>query len=413
MRKDATKTRHPGVSLIREGLYRVRAKVTDPRTGREREIDREVEARSARDAARERERLRAEALGPMAEAERQKLGPFAESWLRSRAAELKRSTGERYADVLELHIAPVFGDWYLDALTEAEIARWRDAMPGTPSSRNSRLRVLRTLLEAAVPHLIPRNPAARVGAVREPRPTDDDPNRLTAAELRGVLEALERAHVEDVAALERAMRARPGPRARVPMTYPIVFFLVTTGVRWGEGSSLRTSDLDTTAAVAKIERAHYRGTIDTTKTGTLRTVPLAPELLRVLEAHRRLLIQAQHPGLGAGWLFPSRTGGLRTPSSIVKPLKAALVAAGIRRRQTVHGLRRTLNDLLRQVTTGEVVRSVTGHVTQRMTEHYSHVAAPEKAAAVSRALRLVIGGGSGDQGGDRDAGANDPKRGRA
>jgi hypothetical protein len=39
----------------------------------------------------------------------------------------------------------------------------------------------------------------------------------------------------------------------------------------------------------------------------------------------------------------------------------------------VHGFRRTFNNLPRQVASGEVVRSMTGHVTERMTEHYSHV----------------------------------------
>jgi integrase len=56
---------------------------------------------------------------------------------------------------------------------------------------------------------------------------------------------------------------------------------------------------------------------------------------------------------------------------------------------TVHGLRRTMNNLLRQVTHGEVVRSVTGHVTERMTEHYSHIGADEKSSAVAKVLQLV------------------------
>ncbi len=411
MRKGSKPTAYPGVSRIREGRYRVRAKVTDPRTGRMREIDREVEARSPLEASAVRDRLRTEARAPAELTERPRLGDFAASWLTSRAAELKRSTSERYGDALELHIAPVFGDWYLDAITEADVARWRDAMPGAPASRNGRLRVLRTLLEAAVPQYLARNPASRIGAVREKR-RENDPNRLTADELRAVLGELATAHARSVAAIEKAMRTRPGVRARVPMAYPITFALITTGGRWGEVSALRWSEVDVVAGVIRIERAHYRGTIDSTKTGTVRTVPLTPELGHVLEAHRRLLVQAQHPGLAAGWVFPSVRGGLRTSSSIVKPLVAALKKAGVRRRQTVHGLRRTLNDLLRQVTTGEVVRAVTGHVTERMTEHYSHVAAAEKSAAVSRALRLVVGGAGGDVGGDRAPGAVDPKRGR-
>jgi hypothetical protein len=41
------------------------------------------------------------------------------------------------------------------------------------------------------------------------------------------------------------------------------------------------------------------------------------------------------------------------------------------------------------VASGEVARAITGHVTQRMTEHYSHVDVGEKKAAVEGMLKLV------------------------
>src|SRR5262245_9700651 len=72
-----------------------------------------------------------------------------------------------------------------------------------------------------------------------------------------------------------------------------------------------------------------------------------------------------------------------------KPLLRALKMAEIKAPFTVHGLRRTFNNLARQVTSCEVVRSITGHVTNAMTEHYSHIAIAEKRAAVARVLRLL------------------------
>jgi hypothetical protein len=51
---------------------------------------------------------------------------------------------------------------------------------------------------------------------------------------------------------------------------------------------------------------------------------------------------------------------------------------GVDRRFSSHGLRRTA--------------VITGHVTQRMTEHYSHVDVGEKKAAVEGMLKLVKGG---------------------
>jgi hypothetical protein len=79
-------------------------------------------------------------------------------------------------------------------------------------------------------------------------------------------------------------------------------------------------------------------------------------------------------------------------STLQKPLEAALAEAGIAKRFTIHGFRRTFNNLRRQATSGEVVRSMTGHVTERMTEHYSHVGADEKRAAVRLALSPLAQG---------------------
>ncbi|MBX7197370.1 MAG: site-specific integrase [Sandaracinaceae bacterium] len=373
-----------------------------------REVDREVEARSASDAARLRTELRAEAHAAPAQAERPRLASFARSWLEARTTEVKASTAEFYALMLDLHIIPHFGEHYLDSITETDIARWRDAMSGAPASRNGRLRALRTLLEAAVPRFLSYNPASRVRPARAVR-IDRSPNRLTANELRDVLEHLRAQHERSLAALERACEERPGPRDRVPMAYPMVLALVSTGARWGEMSALRFGDIDEAAGVIHIRRAHWKGIVDTTKTGTVRTVPLTPELSRVLREHRRLLVATQHPGLSSGLVFPSATGEHRRPKSIDKPFAAALAKAGIERRQTIHGLRRTFNDLLRQVASGEVVRSMTGHSTVEMTEHYSHVGAAEKAGAVARALGdIARGGDTGGDSNDEGAGALAP-----
>jgi hypothetical protein len=47
------------------------------------------------------------------------------------------------------------------------------------------------------------------------------------------------------------------------------------------------------------------------------------------------------------------------------------------------------NNLLRQQAQGEVVRSVTGHVTERMTEHYSHLSRDEKSTAMAKVFSIV------------------------
>jgi integrase len=95
-------------------------------------------------------------------------------------------------------------------------------------------------------------------------------------------------------------------------------------------------------------------------------------------------------GLDDGWVFPSAVGGLHPKEVLREPLKKALKHAGIVRRFTVHGFRRTFNNLSRQVAGEIVTRSITGHVTQSMTEHYSHVGGEEKLAAAGQIVRLVF-----------------------
>lgn len=115
-----------------------------------------------------------------------------------------------------------------------------------------------------------------------------------------------------------------------------------------------------------------------------------PELAAVLKDHRAALLKSQAPGLAQGWVFPSLDGKLRYAGSLGRCWRACLKACGIKRRFTVHGLRRTFNDLARRAGVDPVViRSITGHVTERMREHYSTVGLDEKLAAIASVVRLI------------------------
>jgi integrase len=56
---------------------------------------------------------------------------------------------------------------------------------------------------------------------------------------------------------------------------------------------------------------------------------------------------------------------------------------------TVHGLQRTFNNLSRQVAGNIVTRAITGHVTEEMTEHHSHVDRAEKLRAADQVVALA------------------------
>jgi len=103
-----------------------------------------------------------------------------------------------------------------------------------------------------------------------------------------------------------------------------------------------------------------------------------------------------------GGCSPSDNGKLRFPGCLRSAWEGSRKAAKISRRFTVHGLRRTFNDLARRAGIDSVViRSITGHVTESMREHYSIVGLDEKQAAIGNVLRLVAATKGGDLGGDR------------
>ena len=143
---------------------------------------------------------------------------------------------------------------------------------------------------------------------------------------------------------------------------------------------------------------------------------LVAELAAALRAHRARLVAGQHAGLKEGWVFAEEEGGVLRKNYLRIPLLRVLEGVGIKGRFTVHGFRRTFNNIARQVAGDIVTRSITGHVTPAMTEHYSHVGRAEKLAAAGSVVRLVLGrrggqrGQVGDQVGDRTGLRFDPTR---
>lgn len=373
MRSMSKQTRYPGIQKLEDGSYRLRIKWCDPKTGKPREVDRVARGlQSPAAASRRREELRVQLeAGDLDLRQRKRVKDCARSWLSSKLPTLKPSTAQRYAEAFDLHILPALGEMFIDAVEKADIVAFRDAKAADdyhPNTVNGWLRILRTFFADAVAELdLARNPTARVKTLTAPR-VPDDHNCLNRDQLDKLLAAADRV---------------------CPQHALLLRTLAVTGMRISECTALRWEDIDETLLELRIRRSHWRGHVGPTKTNRTRMVPITKEFADALAAHRRKLLVDQAPGLAEGWVFPSETGTLRSHSALQKPLKAALKAAGTEKHFTLHGFRHTFNNLLRQATTGEVVRSMTGHVTQRMTEHYSHVEVGEKRAALVRALSPV------------------------
>lgn len=392
--KRGTATRYPGVLRIDEKTLCIRVRTIDPRTGRKKDVSKLLEGVSPQEAAQKRTELLEAVKNPVGTTAKVRVGDYAKSWIESKALKLDENTVRTYADALENHVLPALGDYYYDTLTSQDVQKWIDraVMRGwvTESRAGARkkkqkperraysrysvavwFRVFRTMTRDAMVALdLQRDPTLRVSLPEAP-PEPEESNSLTPEQLAAFLDTMRKHYLQH---------------------YALVVLLAYTGLRFCHGSALRWEDWDEEAGVIRLVRKQVRG-----KTGAVsrkkrapKQFPVEPELAEVLRAHRRRLLVQQAPGLETGWMFPSSTGSLRTPSSLHKAWERCLELAQIDKRFTVHGLRYTFTDLVRRANVDVVVRrALTGHVTEEMQRKYSTVGLDEKRAAVAGVIRLV------------------------
>ena len=382
--RSGTPTKYPGVSQLGHKKYLLRGKAIDPRTGKKRDVRKVVNNMSAREAAR----VRAELLediraGGTQAGNRVRVGEYAQSWMKSKALKLDPGTARTYADALDLHILPTLGDFFYDALTKRDIQAWVDESlmsvrvlrNGTqrPYARNSVhgwFRVLRTMTRDALDDLLlDRDPTRRISFPEAPDPAER--NALTSDELARFLRAMREGH---------------------PHHFALTAMLAFTGLRFCHASALQWADWDEQREVIYVKRKQVQRRVGkvSRKKRAPREVPVEPELATILREHRQRMLAEQAPGLADGWMFPSKAGTLRAPSSLYKAWQRCLEAVEIERRFTVHGLRYTFTDLVRRAKADAVVRrALTGHVTESMQDHYSSVHLDEKRSAVASVHKLV------------------------
>lgn len=385
-------TRYPGVFRLDQTTYQIRAKVIDPRTGKDKEIDRVLKGVTAHEAAQQRDVLMNEILHSVQRAQKQRVGEFARSWLESKALKIDPTTVRTYADALENHILPALGDYYYDVLTPIDVQRWIDdsvRRGWTSEKRGSKrtskaarrtyssdtvkgwFRVFRTMTRDAMVMLnLQRDPTLRI-SIPDDGGGRDEANALSPAQLASFLGAM---------------------REHYPQHYALVVLLAYTGLRFCHASALHWSDWHEAGGVLRVVRKQVRGKVGpvTRKKQAPKEYPIEPELAEILKQHRVRMLKEQVPGLEKGLMFPSKVGTYRTPNTLDIAWAKCLELAGIDKRFTPHGLRYTFTDLVRRANVDEVVRrALTGHVTEEMQRHYSTVGIDEKRAAIAGVLRLV------------------------
>ena len=103
MRNRGTATRYPGVYHVDGSTYWVRAKATDLRTGKKKEVEKLLEGVSLQEAAKQRAALVEVAKNPAPSQKRTRVREYAKEW--SESKKLRIATAKTYEARLRRHPA--------------------------------------------------------------------------------------------------------------------------------------------------------------------------------------------------------------------------------------------------------------------------------------------------------------------
>jgi integrase len=274
---------------------------------------------------------------------------------------VRPKTWEHY-DLCVRRMLPYIGTIKLTALGPAEIrATWAHLQSKRLSNRTIRHchSVLHNALELAVHWCyLSRNP---VDAVTAPRAARKEMQTISAHDV------------------QKLFQTTAGDR-----WHALWVVLATTGLRLGEATALRWSDLDLQRGTITIQRSLQRQSraglvfVEPKSESSRRTVQLPEGAVAVLREHRKLVLQ-QRLAAGTTWqdldlVFPALTGGPVDPARVNTALHTALHKAGLPRLR-VHDLRHTTATLLLESGLHpKIVQDLLGHSSITLTlGTYSHV----------------------------------------
>lgn len=184
-------------------------------------------------------------------------------------------------------------------------------------------------------------------------------------------------------------------RDEFPQHYAMTYLGFATGLRPSSLRPLRrkgtTPDVLWDEAAILVRRSHTLGeeVMKKTKTGLRQRINLPPQVLDVLRWHVETQLETPEQ-IACDLLFPRNDGGFRSESALKKAFAEVGRAIKLKKKFTPRGMRRTFNDLARAAKVESLVtKSISGHLTDRMKEHYSTVSPSEQRESIGRLLGLV------------------------
>ena len=392
-------TKLPNVWKHKKGGHLVRARLKDPSTGHRVEIRKVLpeadEATALKWLRDEMARVRTGVV-LSAQAPKPRFSEYAASLFERKATtkEIKSARGrERWKYTLEHLIAGTegvagFGDFFIDQIRPRHVEAWRAdigkliaAKEYSPTTANGWLYILRHILKRAKRELeLSINAAEGVPAFdtsEHETYTVEEPNALTSEETGAFLGCM---------------------KEEFPAQYAMTFLGFATGLRPSSMRPLRRTgdapDILWDQGVILVRRSHTLKDefMKTTKTGLRQRITVPVEVIDVLRWHveTKLLTTEQKE---SELLFPAEDGGFRSECFLTKAFAEVGRLIGLKKQFTPRGMRRTFNDLARVANVEAIItKSISGHLTEQMREHYSTVSPVEQRESIGRLLRLVRGG---------------------
>ncbi len=273
----------------------------------------------------------------------------------------KPSTLRDYRSTIAAHLLPAFGSMRVEDIDATTIERWRAGLPSklSPRTKNKLLIQLHGIFRRAQrAYGLPTNPMTHIERHRQ-RSSGD----------------IHVFSVEEVLALVRAADSEQD--AAIFMTAAF------TGLRRGELLALRWRDVDFAMSAMRVRASYAGGAPTMPKSGRVRSVPMAPEVGRLLAK----LGERERFTSDDDLVFAGELGGYLDGSALRRRYDQALGRAGLRPLR-FHDLRHTFGT--RMIGRADIrrVQEWMGHSDVQTTMKYLHyVPRHNDAALVAEAFR--------------------------
>jgi integrase len=295
------------------------------------------------------------------------VGEFAETWLTDIQARKSFATYQRYEGVLRIYILPTFGKIKLSELDPFLAEQWQLKMARTlsPKTVNAHVLVLQKLLNDAVRwRKLACNPISSVRPLTEP---EQEFRFLTMDEIAQLLTSV---------------------RGRNSVAFAVFAIAALTGMRLAEIQGLKWDCISFQIGKITVKRiwdSKARCLKETTKTKTIRVIPISKDL-------KAILIPMAAGKATTDFLFEvgERQGGFNFHGA-ARVLKAYCRHAGVQEVR-FHDLRHSFasNFVMAGGNIYDLQRML-GHASVTMTERYSHFS-PDHLNGATDILNYGLGG---------------------